>query len=132
MSLSTLIDLPDLSDSRGGMISLEGGKFVPFGIKRIYYIFGTADGGARGFHAHIKLRQIAVCVSGSCRFVLHDGIRREEVVLSDPKKGLLIDSMIWREMHDFSSDCVLLVIASDHYEESDYIRSFDEFLVQTR
>ena len=83
---------------------------------------------SRGYHAHRNLRQVAMCVAGSCRMVLDNGSTREEVVLDCPTRGLLIESMMWREMHDFSDDCVLLVLASELYDETDYIRDYDEFL----
>ena len=97
-------------------------------MKRVYYLANTAPNFSRGFHAHKNLRQIAVAVSGSCRMVLDDGTNREEIILNSPSKGVLIESMIWREMHDFSADCVLLVLASEHYDKSDYIREYDDFL----
>lgn len=109
------------------MVALEGEKTVPFEIKRVYYIFGTAPGVSRGNHAHRALQQVAVCVTGKCRMVLDDGTQREEVWLDSPTKGLLIGDLVWREMHDFSPDCVLLVLASEHYNETDYIRTYEDF-----
>lgn len=126
--LGTLIEFPSLGDGRGSMVALESGRSVPFEIKRVYYIFGTKAGVARGFHAHKALKQVAVCVSGSCRMLLDDGVRKENVLLDSPLQGLLIGDLVWREMHDFSSDCVLLVMASEHYDEADYIRNYDEFI----
>ncbi|MGE8546981.1 MAG: sugar 3,4-ketoisomerase [Alcaligenes sp.] len=117
-----------LGDERGSLVALEGTKSVPFPIKRVYYLFATKEGVARGFHAHINLRQVAICVTGSCRMVLDDGCRREEVLLRSPVQGVLLREMVWREMHDFSPDCVLLVLASEHYDESDYIRNYQDFL----
>lgn len=108
-------------------MALEVGKTVPFAIKRVYYIFGTKVGVSRGFHAHKNLQQVAVCVKGKCRFVLDDGQQREEVWLDSPAKGLLISNLVWREMHDFSLDCVVLVLASECYTESDYIRNYSDF-----
>ena len=128
MSLVQWINFPSLGDERGSLVALEGAKTVPFEIKRVYYIFGTQPGVARGFHAHKKLRQVAVCVTGKCRMVLDDGEKREEAWLDSPNKGLVINEMVWREMHDFSSDCVLLVLASEHYDESDYIRLYSNFV----
>jgi len=122
------VDFPPLGDDRGSLVALEAGKTVPFDIKRVYYIFGTQSGVARGFHAHKNLKQVAVCVTGKCRMILDDGVTREEAWLDSPIKGLLISDLVWREMHDFSEDCVLLVLASEHYDETDYIRSYDEFL----
>jgi dTDP-4-dehydrorhamnose 3,5-epimerase-like enzyme len=127
LKLANYIFFPPLGDSRGSLVALETLKTVPFDIKRVYYIFGTQPGVARGFHAHRKLQQVAVCVTGKCRMVLDDGQQREEVWMDSPTKGLLIGDLIWREMHDFSPDCVLLVLASEHYDEADYIRSYDDF-----
>lgn len=114
-------------DSQGWLIALEEGRQVPFPIKRVYYIFGTKPGVKRGKHAHRKLRQLAICLSGSCRFIMDDGATRNEFLLTSNTQGLQIDPMVWHEMEEFSADCVLLVLASDIYDESDYIRSKDEF-----
>ncbi|WP_337073854.1 FdtA/QdtA family cupin domain-containing protein [Aeromonas veronii] len=127
MSLITLIDLPVLGDERGSLVALEANRQIPFDIKRVYYIYGTEKGAARGFHAHKALKQIAICLKGSCRFVLDDGNAREDVLLDNPAQGILIQSFIWREMYDFSEDCVLLVLADQLYDESDYIRDYREF-----
>ena len=128
MRLIKTISFKSLGDERGSLVVLEGGKVVPFDIKRVYYIFDTKEGVSRGFHAHRNLKQVAVCVTGSCRFVLDNGKQKEEVVLDSAIKGLLINDLIWHEMYDFSSDCVLIVLASEHYNESDYIRNYQEFL----
>lgn len=127
MSLIKLVTLPSHGDERGSLISLESLASVPFEIKRVYYLFGTKRDVIRGFHAHKNLKQLAICVSGSCRFELDNGIIRESVLLSSPKQGLLVEDMIWREMHDFSENCVLLVLASELYDESDYVRDYNEF-----
>lgn len=130
MSLISWIDFQTLGDERGSLVALEIGmeKAVPFDIKRVYYIYHTAKGVSRGFHAHRNLKQVAICVAGKCRMVLDNGSTREETWLDCPTKGLLIESMVWREMHDFSEDCVLLVLASEHYGEADYIRSYTDFI----
>ena len=128
MSLINLIEFHRLGDDRGGLISLEQNQNIPFDIKRVYYIFDTKQGVARGFHAHKDLQQVAICVKGSCRFILDNGVQRESVILDKPNIGLSIDNMMWREMHDFSDDCVLMVIANHHYDEADYIRNYDDFL----
>ena len=128
MSLIQWAHFPPLGDDRGSLVALEAEKTVPFGIKRVYYIFGTQQGVARGFHAHHNLKQVAVCVTGKCRMILDDGKNSEEAWLDSPTKGLLIGYLIWREMHDFSEDCVLLVLASEHYDEADYIRDYDAFI----
>ena len=129
MNLIQWANFPPLGDDRGSLVALEAQKTVPFEIKRVYYIFGTQEGVARGFHAHRNLKQVAVCVTGKCRMVLDNGKQREEAWLDSPTKGLLIGDLVWREMYDFSENCVLLVLASEHYDESDYIRDYDEFLL---
>lgn len=128
MSLVKWVDFQILGDERGSLVALEQGKVVPFEIRRVYYIYRTESGVSRGYHAHRNLKQLAICVSGSCRMVLDSGSAREEVWMDCPTKGLLIESMIWREMHDFSSDCVLLVLASQNHDELDYIRSYSDFI----
>jgi len=115
-------------DSRGSLIALNAYQEIPFAIKRVYYIFDTKTDVRRGFHAHKNLQQVAIAVKGSCKFLIDDGISKEEYLLDAPNKGLLIDSIVWREMYDFSSDCVLVVLASELYDESDYMRDYDEFL----
>ena len=130
MSLIQWIHFPPLGDERGSLVALEAEITVPFDIKRVYYIFDTKSGVVRGLHAHKALSQVMVCLKGSCRVMLDNGLLKEQVVLDSPNKGLLIDSMMWREMHDFSEDCVLLVLANEHYDESDYIRDYNNFLKQ--
>jgi dTDP-4-dehydrorhamnose 3,5-epimerase-like enzyme len=122
------IEFQKHGDERGSLIALEYLKEIPFEIRRIYYIFGTLPGVERGFHAHLNLKQVAICVSGYCTFVLDDGKIRQEVLLDSPGRGLLIEDLIWREMKDFSPDCVLLVLADQLYDESDYIRNYESFL----
>ena len=128
MNLVRFIEFPVLGDDRGSLIALESLHQIPFDIKRVYYIYGTKEGISRGFHAHKALQQVAVCVSGKCRMVLDDGREKTDVWLDSPARGVLIDKMIWHEMHEFSSNCVLLVMASDYYDESDYIRNYDDFI----
>ena len=122
------LEFKKIGDSRGDLVALEALKNIPFEIKRVYYLVNTKKDVARGFHAHRKLKQVLICVAGSCRVILDDGFKREDVTLSSFTHGLLINSLIWREMHDFTEDCVLLVIASEHYEESDYLRNYEDFL----
>lgn len=128
MSLIKTIDLKPLGDERGSLVALEANKGVPFEITRVYYIFDTKEGVSRGYHAHRNLKQVAVCVTGSCRFILDDGYHQEEIILDSSTKGILIEGLIWREMHDFTPDCVLIVLASEHYDEADYIRDYRKFL----
>jgi dTDP-4-dehydrorhamnose 3,5-epimerase-like enzyme len=122
-----LVNFKTLGDERGSLIAIEEGYNAPFEIKRVYYIFDTKEGVERGFHAHINLKQLCIVVKGSCTFVVDNGIKREEILLDNPNKGLLIEGLIWREMKDFSEDCVLVVLASEHYDESDYIRDYKKF-----
>lgn len=126
--LIKLVDFSVLGDERGSLIALESNNQIPFDISRVYYLYGTKQGVSRGFHAHKKLKQLAICIKGSCRFVMDDGTNKQEIVLSTPDNGLLIDAMQWHEMYDFSDDCVLLVLANQAYDESDYIRDYSKFL----
>ena len=123
-----LIPLQTHGDDRGSLVALEEGYNIPFQIKRVYYIFNTKKGVMRGFHAHKNLKQVAIAVRGSCKFKLDNGTDSVEVLLNDPAQGLLIESFIWREMYDFSEDCVLMVLADSHYDENDYVRDFNAFL----
>lgn len=123
-----LIPLQKHGDERGMLVALEQTKNVPFEIKRVYYMFGTQTSVRRGYHAHKELRQLAIPVSGSCRFMLDDGKEKVDLLLDNPALGLLIEPSIWHEMYDYSNDCILLVLASDVYNESDYIRNYDEFV----
>ena len=123
----TLINFKPLGDDRGSLIAIEAEKSVPFPVRRVYYIFGTKTGVERGFHAHKALNQVAVAVTGSCEMVLDDGESETEVLLDSAEKGVLIGPGMWRVMRNFTSDCVLLVLADQHYDEADYIRNYDEF-----
>ena len=132
MSLIKTVSFKPLGDERGSLVALEGSKSVPFDIKRVYYIFDTKEGVSRGFHAHLNLKQVVVCVKGSCRFVLDNGMQKEEIILDDATEGLLIEGLTWREMYDFSPDCVLIILANKYYNENDYIRDYDEFLKEIK
>lgn len=122
------IELKSHGDKRGQLVSIEQFKDIPFSIKRVYYIYDTKDGETRGHHAHKSLEQFLVCVKGSCKVKIDDGNIQEEFNLSRPTEGLYISDLIWREMSDFTSDCVLMVLASNVYDESDYIRKYSSFL----
>ena len=124
-----ILPLQTHGDDRGSLIALEEGVNIPFAIKRVYYLFNTSKDVRRGFHAHKDLNQVVIAVRGSCRFLLDDGKERISLLLDDPTQGLLIESCIWREMYDFSEDCVLMVLANHLYDESDYIRNYDVFLI---
>ena len=127
-----LTDLPVKGDERGRLVALEGGHEVPFEIARVYYIFDSEPNAPRGFHAHRNLRQYAVCVRGSLTMRLDNGTEERKVVLNRPDQALHIGSMVWREMHDISPDCVLMVLADSPYDEADYIRDHDEFQALVR
>ncbi len=115
-------------DDRGQLVALEEFKDIPFRIKRVYYMYDTGEGVTRGFHAHKSLQQILVCIHGSCKIRLDDGKEKKVIPLDKPYEGLYISNAIWREMFDFSQDAVLMVLASELYDEGDYIRNYDEFL----
>jgi dTDP-4-dehydrorhamnose 3,5-epimerase-like enzyme len=123
-----LYQLQARGDDRGALIAIEEGKNVPFEIKRVYYLFNTGEDVCRGHHAHRSLKQLAIAVRGSCRFRLDDGREKIDIRLDNPCQALLIDSFIWREMYDFSPDCVLMVLADQLYDESDYVRDYEVFL----
>lgn len=123
-----IIKFKELGDDRGHLIAVESGNSIPFDIQRVYYIYETADGVDRGFHAHKALQQVAVAISGSCDMLLDDGKDKLTVHLSSPSEGVFIGPGMWRVMSNFSKDCVLLVFADTHYDESDYIRDYDEFI----
>jgi dTDP-4-dehydrorhamnose 3,5-epimerase-like enzyme len=127
-TLVQLVDIPQRGDARGQLAVAELGGALPFPVRRVYWIHGTTPGVSRGFHAHKKLRQLCVCVAGSVRMSLFDGRREESVILDYSSKGLLIGPGLWREMHDFSPDCVLMVFADAEYYETDYIRDRDQFI----
>lgn len=118
----------EMGDERGLLTIVESAMNIPFALKRLYYIYGTKPGVRRGFHAHKKLTQILICISGECKVLLKTPEQEQEVKMSRPDIGLVVEKMVWHEMFDFSSDCVLLVLASDYYNESDYIREYDEYV----
>lgn len=115
-------------DERGQLVSLEEFIDIPFAIKRVYYMYDTLPGVIRGNHAHKSLKQILICISGSCKIKLDNGRETKVVSLEKPYEGLFVDNDMWREMYDFSEDAVLMVLASELYNESDYIRDYNEFL----
>jgi len=126
--IGEIIRFPVHGDSNGSLVALEKGADFPFEIKRVYYIWGTKSDFVRGHHAHRNLEQVVICTSGSCDFTLDDGARRETYRLDSPTKGLHIKNNVWREFTNFSPDCVVMVLASEYYNEGDYIRNYGEFL----
>ena len=123
-----LINIPKIEDPRGNLSVIEH-EVVPFDIKRVYYLYDVPAGAERGGHAHKKLQQFLVALSGSFDVLLNDGKVEKTVTLNKPFEGLLITNGIWRELKNFSSGAVCLVVASEVFEEADYIREFSEFLV---
>ena len=119
-----LIDLSTFSDKRGDLTVIE--KQIPFQVKRVFYIYNVDDS-KRGFHKHKKTRQFAICINGSCNIIFQQ--KNKEIIfkLDSPTKGLYVRDLVWREMHKFSHDCVLLVLASQEYDELDYIRNYADF-----
>lgn len=115
-------------DSRGKLVAIETLRDIPFEVKRCYYMWETTEGVTRGKHAHKKLEQVLICVHGKCKILMDDGHEKAVVELNDPSVGLHIKGLIWREMFDFSNDAVLMVLASDYYNEEDYIRNYEDFM----
>ena len=116
-----------IGDERGKLVSIEANKNISFDIKRVYYIFDTLPDQERGKHAHKNLEQLIIAIDGACQFVLDDGKNRETVWLNRPDVGLYIGKNIWREMRHFSYGCKLMVLASDYYNEDEYIRDYSVF-----
>lgn len=127
-----LVPLTVRGDDRGSLIAIEGGRDIPFEIARVYYIFDTAPGVVRGLHAHYTLDQWLVCVNGHCIVTLDDGHIRRDVLMSQANVALPVGHMIWHEMRDFAPGTVLMVLASEHYREADYIRDYNAFLSAIR
>ena len=122
-----IIDLPRIPDYRGNLTFIEGGSHVPFDIKRVYYLYDVPGGAERGGHAHKELQQLIVAMSGSFDVVLDDGIMKKRVHLNRSYQGLYLPRMIWRELDNFSSGSVCMVLASQKYNENDYIRNYAYF-----
>ena len=122
-----IIDIPKIKNAKGNIGVIEN-EVVPFDIKRVYYLYDVPSSAKRGGHAHKKLQQLLIALSGSFDVVLKDGIEKQVVTLNKPDKALLITSNIWRELEDFSSGAVCMVIASQVYDEEDYIRDYKEYL----
>lgn len=129
-NLIRLLSIPKVYDDCE-LCYVQNPAHIPFSIKRVYYIFNAKLSLPRGAHAHYKTRQILFCIQGSIKMVLEDGKTREEVILNRPDQGIILNKMIWHEMHDFQKDTILLVLASRKYEEEDYIRNHEQFLSLT-
>ena len=114
-------------DERGMLVALEEFNDIPFAIKRVYYMYDTKEGVRRGSHAHKSLEQILICIHGSCKVLLDNGQEKKIISLEKPYEGLYIPNFMWREMYDFSTNAVLMVLASEIYNENDYIRDYKVF-----
>jgi hypothetical protein len=123
-----VVELPRIADPRGNLTMIESNEQVPFAMQRVYYLYDVPGGEMRGGHAHRQLEQLVIAASGSFEVLVDDGVHRERFFLNRSYFGLYIPQLVWRELDDFSSGSVCLVIASRPYEEDDYFRSYDEFL----
>jgi len=128
LSHCRIIDLPKIADPRGNLTFIEGGRHVPFDIQRVYYLYDTPGGAERGGHAHKALHQLIVAMSGSFDVILDDGAQKKRFHLNRSYFGLYVCPMIWRELDNFSSGAVCLVLASNLYDEFDYYRDYQEYL----
>ena len=131
MSVSNcrIIDLPKIADPRGNLTFVEGGNHVPFDIQRVYYLYDVPGGAERGGHAHKGLQQLIIAMSGSFDVVLDDGVDKKRIHLNRSYNGLYVCPMIWRELDNFSSGSVCMVVASNSYDESDYYRDYGEYVI---
>ena len=127
-----LIDLPKISDPRGNLTFIEEGRHFPFDIKRVYYLYDVPGGAERGGHAHRAMNQMIIAMSGSFDVVLDDGFSRKRYHMNRSYYGLYVSPMVWRELDNFSSGAVLLSLASNYYDESDYYREYADFLCDVK
>lgn len=127
-----LIDFAEMGDSRGALVALEGGVHVPFDLKRVFYVYGTKGDVPRGCHANRKTKFVLVAVNGTCTVTVKDGVNDVDIVLDNPTRGLFLDKMVWKEMHHFSENAVLLVLCSEPYDKHEYVFDYDEYLMEIR
>lgn len=123
-----LIELPKISDPRGNLTFIEGGNHIPFEIRRVYYLYDVPGGAERGGHAHKELSQLIIAMSGSFDVILDEGGEKKRFHLNRSYQGLYVCPMMWRELDNFSSGSVCMVLASNTYEESDYYRDYNDYL----
>lgn len=128
LGLCRLVDLPKISDPRGNLTFVEGGQHIPFDLQRVYYLYDVPGGAERGGHAHKGLQQLIVAMSGSFDVVLDDGRGKRRIHLNRSYTGLYVCPMIWRELDNFSSGSVCMVLASNRYDEDDYYRDYGQYL----
>jgi len=127
-----IIDLPKISDPRGNLTFIEGGRHIPFDIKRVYYLYDVPGGAERGAHGHRRLQQFVVAMSGSFDVILDDGFETSTIHMNRSYYGLYVSPMMWRDITNVSSGAVLMVLASEIYNEADYFRDYDQFLEAAR
>ncbi len=132
LDLARVIQLPKIVDPRGNLTFIEAARHVPFELKRVYYLYDVPGGESRGGHAHKVLEQFIIAASGSFDVVIDDGHERRRVFLNRSYYGLYVPRMVWREIENFSSGSVCLVLASEFYEESDYYRDYHEFVAAVK
>ena len=130
--ITKLEEFKVLGDHRGQLVALEANRQIPFDVKRVFYIYGTQEGIPRGNHSHYKTKQFLVAVNGSCKVTLDNGKEKETFDLNKQNLGLFQDALVWGTMHDFSNDCVLMVLADEYYDASDYITDYDKFLKEVK
>ena len=127
-----MIRFESFYDERGLLITMQVCKNIPFEIKRIYYILNVGQEVKRGCHAHKNEKEVAVCLKGKCTILLDDGAQRNTIILTCPMEGLYIENLTWIEMYDFSSDCILLILSSECYDDSDYIWQYSDFVARLK
>lgn len=132
VNLCRIIDLPKISDPRGNLTFIEANKHVPFQIERVYYLYDVPGGAERGGHAHKTLHQLIIAMSGSFDVILNDGKNQKRIHLNRPYYGLYLCPMIWRELDNFSSGSVCMVLASSYYDEHDYYRNYQDYVEAQR
>ena len=130
--ITELQEFKVLGDHRGQLVALEANRQIPFDVKRVFYIYGTQESVPRGNHSHYKTKQFLVAVNGNCKVTLDNGKEKETFDLNKQNLGLFQDALVWGTMHDFSNDCVLMVLANEYYDASDYITDYDKFLKEVR
>ena len=126
------IDFPPVHDQRGNLSFVEGGEHIPFEIKRVYYLYDVPGGAERGGHAHYDLEQVVIAMSGSFDLILDDGHEKKRIHLNRSNYGIYVKDMVWREMDNFSSGSVCMVLASNKYSAEDYIRDYEQFLMEVK
>lgn len=123
-----IVNFNAMGDERGHLVAIEGMNQVPFDIERIFYVYGTSDEKSRGCHANKKTQFVIISVSGSCIVSVHDGVNKKDITLDSQTKGLYLDKMVWKEMHSFSKDSVLVILCSEKYDQQEYIYDFKEYI----